>query len=157
MLQPGSWERNVRFVSPRNVDAHQQRIDQLRKDRAAAAPLRVAFPAIQHLRVELKFVGRNANPPGSQSHVLHPPARAFFTYPCPYANCDGQFDLSHAVNAALEDPSLRTEGILECAGRRAQKLDSRHPCQLRLLYTILATRPERSTLSTYAGEKSRKG
>ena len=137
------------------ADAHQQRVDQLRGDRAAAAPLRVAFPAIQQLRIELTFVGQSANPPGSQSHVLHPPARAFFTYPCPYANCDGQFDLRHLVNVALDDPSLRTEGILECAGRRAQKHDSRHPCQLHLIYTIIATRPERATPPTYARGKSR--
>lgn len=153
--QPGWWERRVRFVTARNADAHQQRMDQLRSDRAAAAPLRVAFPAVQQLRVELKFAGRYANPPGSQSFVLHPPARAFFTYPCPYANCDGQFDLNRAVNAALDGPSLRTEGILECAGRRAQKHDSRHPCQLRLLYTIIATRPERETRPTCSGGKSR--
>jgi hypothetical protein len=131
----------VKFVTPRNADAHQQRMDQLRSDRAASVALRVAFPAVQQLRVELKFVGSSANAPGSQSYVMHPPARAFFTYPCPYANCDGQFDLRSAVNAALDEPSLRSEGILECAGLRAQKLDSRHPCQLRLLYTIVATRP----------------
>lgn len=143
------------LVTSHNADPHQQRVDQLRSDRTAAAPLRVAFPEIQQLRIELKFVGRNANPPGSQSYVLHPPARAFFTYPCPYANCDGQFDLSHIVNVALDDPSLRTEGILECAGRRAQKHDSRHLCQLGLLYTIIATRFERPTPPTYAREKSR--
>lgn len=145
----------MRFVSSRNADAHQQRMDQLRSDRAAAASLRVAFPAIQQLRVELKFVSRNANAPGSQSHVLHPPARAFFIYPCPYANCDGQFDLSHAVNAALDEPSLRADGVLECAGLRAQKLDSRHPCQLRVHYTIIATHPETPTSPTYAGRKRR--
>jgi hypothetical protein len=144
-------------VSSRNADAHQQRIDQLRSDRTAAASLRVAFPTLQQLRIELKFVGNNANAPGSQSHVLHPPARAFFTYPCPYANCDGQFDLNHAVNAALDDPSLRTEGVLECAGLRAQKLDSRHPCQLRLHYTIIATGAETPTPLTYAGGKARPG
>ena len=143
----------MRLVTSRNLDAHQQRMDQLRRARGAAASLRVAFPTIQQLRVELEFTGTNANPPGSQSYVLHPPARAFFTYPCPYANCDGQFELSHAVNAALDDPSLRTEGILECAGRRAQKHDSNHPCKLRLLYTISAMRPERATPPTYAGGK----
>jgi hypothetical protein len=145
----------VRFTSPRNADPHQQRMDQWRRDRAAAASLRMAFPAIQQLRVEFEFAGSNANAPGSQSHVLHPPARAFFTYPCPYANCDGQFDLSQAVSAALDNPLLRAEGILECAGRRALKLDLRHPCQLRLLYTVIATRPETPTRPTYAAGKSR--
>jgi hypothetical protein len=147
----------VRFVSSRNADATQLRLDQLRRDRASAVSLRVAFPAIQQLCVELKFAGNSANVPGSQSHILHPPARAFFVYPCPYSNCDGLFDLNHAVSAALDDPSHRTEGVLECAGVRAQKLDLKHPCQLRLVYTITATRPETSTPSTYAGEKARPG
>lgn len=143
----------MRFVMSRNADAHQQRMDQLRRARGASASLRVAFPTVQQLRLELQFAGGHANPPGSQSYVLHPPALAFFTYPCPYANCDGQFELSHAVNSALDDPSLRTEGMLDCAGQRAQKHDSRHPCQLRLHYTIVATRPQRPTSPTYGGEQ----
>ncbi len=131
----------MRFATPRNADAHQLRMDQLRRARGASASLRVAFPKVQQLRLELQFTGRHANPPGSQSYVLHPPARAFFTYPCPYADCTGQFELSHAVKSALDDLSLRTEGTLECTGQRAQKHDARHPCQLRLHYTVVAMRP----------------
>lgn len=147
----------MRFVSSRNADAQQLRLDQLRRDRASAASLRVAFPKIQQLRIELKFAGSSANVPGSQSHILHPPARAFFIYPCPYSNCDGLFDLRHAVNAALDDQSHQAEGILVCTGVRAQKLDLKHPCQLRLAYTIIATGPETATPPTYAGEQSRPG
>ena len=40
--------------------ARQERIDQLRRDRAAAVALRVAFPAVQHLRLELKFESSSA-------------------------------------------------------------------------------------------------
>jgi hypothetical protein len=131
----------MRLAASRNLDPRQQRADQLRRDRAASQSVRVAFPAIQELRLELKFVGTNSNAPGSQSHVLHPPARAFFTFPCPYANCDGQYDLTEAVTAALEDPAHRAEGMLECRGLRAQKYDSKQPCQLHLLYTVTATHP----------------
>jgi hypothetical protein len=131
----------MRLAPSRNVDPRQQRTDQLRRDRAASQSIRVAFPAVQQLRVELKFVGTTANVPGSQSHVFHPPARAFFTFPCPYANCDGQFDLTSAVNAALDDSDHRAEGTLECCGARAQKFDSKQPCLLHLVYTVTATHP----------------
>src|SRR6201999_1785565 len=82
--------RSMRLVAPRNVDAHTLRVERLRRDRAASKSLRVAFPAIQQLHLELKFAGTTANSPGAQSHVMHPPARAYFMFPCPYANCDGQ-------------------------------------------------------------------
>ena len=131
----------MRLVAPRNADAHTLRMERLRRDRAASQSLRVAFPAIQQLRLELRFAGATANSPGSQSHVMHPPARAFFTFPCPYANCDGQYDLTAAVKAALDDPAFRTEGSLECGGLRAQKYDSKQPCELHLLYTVTAMHP----------------
>ena len=131
----------MRLVAPRNMDAHTLRMERLRRDRAASQSLRVAFPAIQQLRLELQFAGATTNSPGSQSHVMHPPARAFFMFPCPYANCDGQYDLSAAVHAALDDPAFRTEGSLECRGLRAQKYDSKQPCELHLLYTVTAMHP----------------
>jgi hypothetical protein len=131
----------MRLAASRTVDARELRAEQLRRARAASQSVRVAFPTIQQLRLELKFAGATANSPGSQSHVLHPPARAFFTFPCPYANCDGQYDLTAAVNAALDDPAYRAEGMLECRGLRAQKYDSKQPCQLHLIYTVTATHP----------------
>ena len=70
------------------------RLEQLRRNWVAAPPLRVTYPAIQHLRLELKFEGTTTNIPAAQSHVLHPPARTFFEFPCPHADCDGQFDLT---------------------------------------------------------------
>jgi hypothetical protein len=119
--------------------ARQDRADRLRRDRAAALELRAAFPALQQLRLELKFESTTANTPAAQSHILHPPARAFFTYPCPYADCDGQFDLTEAVSATLAEPSHQTEGMLECSGARARDHASKQPCLLRLVYTVIAT------------------
>ena len=60
----------MRLAASRNLDPRQQRADQLRRDRAASQSVRVAFPAIQQLRLELKFASTNSNAPGSQSHVL---------------------------------------------------------------------------------------
>jgi hypothetical protein len=118
--------------------ARQERRERLRRDRAAALTLRAVFPAVAQLRLELVFESTASSTPARQSHVLHPPARAFFEFPCPYADCDGQFDLTGAVNAAMADPNLRAEGMLECVGRRARDLGSKQACQLRLIYTVTA-------------------
>ena len=117
----------------------QERMDQLRRDRATASVLRTAFPAVQQLRIELKFVGPGSVVPTPQSHVLYPPARAFFEYPCPYSDCDGQFDLAGAVKAALASAAHRVEGVLACHGSRPHEHTSRQPCQLQLVYEVTAT------------------
>jgi len=122
-----------------NAAARQERIDRLRRNRAAAVALRVAFPAVQHLRLELKFESSSAKAPTLQSHILHPPAQAFFDFPCPYADCDGHFDLTGAVNVALADPSNRAAGVLECPGVRPWDWASKRPCQLHLIYRVTAT------------------
>ena len=121
----------------------QGRMDQLRRDRATAQVLRTVFPALQHLRIELRFQGPPASVPSPQSHVLYPSARAFFEYRCPYSDCDGQFDLSDAVKAALADATHRAHGVLECGGSRGGGATSRRPCLLQLLYEVTATyRPQ---------------
>jgi hypothetical protein len=117
----------------------QERMDQLRRNRASASVLRAAFPAVQQLRVELKFEGPSSSVPTPQSHVLYPPARAFFEYPCPYSDCDGLFDLTGAVKAALADAAHRVAGVLECRGSRGHERTTRRPCQLQLVYEVIAT------------------
>lgn len=119
--------------------ARQERLDRLRRDRAAAQALRVALPGVQHLRLELKFESSTSSTPTLQAHVLHPPARAFFEFPCPYADCDGQFDLSEAVKAAIASPAHQSVGMLECSGQRVRDHASRRPCLLHLHYTVTAT------------------
>ena len=114
-------------------------MDRLRRDRAAAPQLRVAFPDVQQLRLELKFDGTATNIPASQSHVLHPPARAFFEFPCPYADCDGQFNLTSVVSLLLTDRTAKTEGVLECQGQRPDRRTTRASCQLRLNYKFTVT------------------
>jgi hypothetical protein len=127
----------VRFAP--SAARHQERMEQFRRDRAIAPALRAAFPTVQELSIELKFEGPNPGAPTPQSHVLYPPAPAFFEYPCPYWDCDGQFDLGGVVKAALADTTHRAEGALKCCGSRGGERTSKRPCQLRLVYEVTVT------------------
>lgn len=117
----------------------QVRRERLRRNRAMALALREVFPAVQQLRLELLFRGGGPTTPAMQSHTLHTAARAFFEFPCPYADCDGEFDLSPAVNGALADATHRATGELECSGKRAVRPGGSELCRLRLHYTVTAT------------------
>jgi hypothetical protein len=114
------------------------RRERLRRSRATALALREVFPAVQQLRLELLFRGPGSTTPAMQSHTLHAAARAFFEFPCPYADCDGEFDLSTAVKAAVANPTHRTTGELECSGKRVVRMGSSELCRLRLNYTVTA-------------------
>lgn len=123
----------------------QERRERLRRDRATALALRDVYPALQHLRLEFVFQGPGPTTPAMQSHTLHGAARAFFEFPCPYADCNGQFDLTTAVKAALADPSQHGTGELECSGERPVRVGAREPCRLHLNYMVTATsRPQTS-------------
>lgn len=124
----------MRLPSTGPAALRQQYIEQARRDRAAAPQLRAAFPKVQQLRLELKFDSPTANIPASQSHVLHPPARAFFELPCPYADCDGRFDLTAPVNLLLADRLSKAVGAVKCQGNRPDRGGVRTPCQLHLSY-----------------------
>src|SRR6185437_13554124 len=101
----GLRRRRMRLAPLSAATARQERADRLRRDRTAAQALGSAFPSVQQLRLDMHFEGTTANVPTPQSLVLYPAARAFFTFPCPYADCDGQFNLTAAVNTALADRS----------------------------------------------------
>jgi hypothetical protein len=116
----------------------QGRREALRRNRATALALREAFPAVQQLRLEFFFQGSGSTTPAMQSHTLYAAARAFFEFPCPYADCDGQFDLSSAVKAALADPTHPATGDLECSGKRAVRIGASELCRLHLNYTVTA-------------------
>lgn len=119
--------------------SRQERVDRLRRERAASHALRVAYPTLLQLRLELTFESPSRNTPAAQSHVLHPAARAFFEFSCPYADCDGAFDLTPAVNTALTNRGGKARGVLECAGHRPQRHSARSPCKLHVSYAIAAT------------------
>ena len=99
----------MRLAARTLAEGRQERMDRRRRDRAAARALREAYPGVQRLRLDLHFDGAK-NVPASQSHELHPPAQAFFEFPCPFADCDGQIDLHDAVGAALSDGKRQAHG-----------------------------------------------
>lgn len=123
---------------PKRAIARQGRADQLRRARAAAQVVRVAFPKVEQLRIELSFEDRSSTSPTAQAHMLYPPARAFFTYPCPHSDCDGEFDLESAVRKAVGDGPHEVQGSLACGGARIGEQGSKRPCELRLTFSITA-------------------
>jgi hypothetical protein len=129
----------LKLARPHMMDAREQRLGQARRDRAAAPMLRVAFPTVQQLRLELNFQSERQSGPASQSHVLHPPARAFFEFPCPYTDCSGRFDLGSAVDAALASSTHQAAGRIECSGLRSSNRATNQSCCLPLNYTVTAT------------------
>src|SRR5450756_788475 len=131
---PTSASDGMRLASLSPAAARQLRQDRLRRDRAAAQAIRSAFPTIGRLRLDLSFEGTGTSTPAAQSHVMHPPARAFFEFPCPYADCDGQFDLNAAATSVLASSAEHAEGEIECPGVRARDRMGRQACHLRVLY-----------------------
>jgi hypothetical protein len=128
----------MRLSHIRGTATRQDRSSQLRRDQEAAPKLRTMFPMVEQLRFDLHFEGGGASTPVCQTRVLHPPARAYFLFPCPYSDCDGWFDLATVVHAAVGDPSHRVDGVLECAGLRGGNFTSKLPCCLHLRFTLTA-------------------
>jgi hypothetical protein len=128
----------MRLGNARGAPPRHDRSYQLRRDQEAAPKLRATFPTVEQLRIELSFEGGGTCTPVPQSHVLHPPARAYFSFRCPYSDCDGRFNLDAAAHAAVQDPSHRVEGVVECVGSRASDFRSKPACQLRLHFTLTA-------------------
>lgn len=126
----------MRMPSRKKESASQQRREQWRRSRMAAQTVRSAFPAIELIRVELKFQDMTRLTPAAQSYVLHPPARAFFEFPCPYADCDGQFDLGPVATLAATATSSHAEGTLECSGSRSRDGLQKQACGLRTDYAV---------------------
>lgn len=124
-----------RIASPKSVSAFQDRAERLRKGRATAPPLREVCPGATHIAVLLKF---EAPPHADQSFVLYPGARAYFGFPCPYGDCDGIYDLSHAAQSILLGTALQATGTLECGGTRSRHRIPRQACGLQVNYMVNA-------------------
>src|SRR5437868_11494602 len=89
-----------------------------RRNRMAAKELRVQFPQFASIRLDFVFSDEASQPPAPQSIVLHPPARAYFVYPCPYASCNGELDLAANVDQIAEHGKVRAAGHATCKGER---------------------------------------
>jgi hypothetical protein len=122
--------------SRKKESVFQQRRSEWLRNRAAAQTLRSAFPTVELIRVELKFRDTTARTPAAQSYVVHPPARAFFEYPCPFADCNGKFDLNAVATQAMASSASHAEGTLECTGLRSRDGLQKQPCGLCVSYTL---------------------
>lgn len=107
-----------------------------RRNRMAAKELRVQFPQFPSIRLDFAFNDESEQPPAPQSIVLHPPARAYFVYPCPYASCNGEFDLAAPVAEVAEKQQSGTAGHTRCKGERVRGRQGKTPCDLHIEYSI---------------------
>lgn len=137
----------MKLEPPKLRQARLQRQDMWRRERAATPTMRNAFPRVEQLRLELKFVEGGPRLPADQAHTMHPAAQAFFAFPCPYTDCDGRFDLSAAVTEALSKSAHRREGEIACTGHRLSDGASDRTCGLRLRY-VLTARYHKSSAAT---------
>jgi hypothetical protein len=107
-----------------------------RKNRMAAKELRVQFPQFASIRLDFAFSDETSQPPAPQSIVLHPPARAYFVYPCPYASCNGEFDLAANVKEIAAEGHAKHAGHTTCKGERVRGRQGKTPCDLQIEYSI---------------------
>lgn len=117
----------------RNMQREKQR-----RDRMAAKELREQFPQFTSLRLDFVFSEtdeRDSQPPAPQSIVLHPPARAYFVYPCPYGGCNGELDLAANVDQIARHGKYRADGHAVCSGERHGR-KGKAPCDLQIDYSI---------------------
>lgn len=128
----------MRPNSHKPAAAAESRGERLRRSRAAAVALGATFPSVQQLRLEFRFEGAGTHTPAAQSHQLYPSARAFFEFPCPYGDCDGQFDLTEVVRRTVADHAHASCGTIVCSGSRPLGYSPKQPCRLYLVYSVTA-------------------
>ncbi len=123
----------MKFTS---TNSRNQLRERQRRNRATAPVLRNAYPQFASLRLEFDFSEPETSAPAPQALVLHPPSQAYFVFPCPYADCDGEFDLTSVVATLARSGEASCEGHQQCGGQRVRDHRGRLPCQLTLDYFI---------------------
>jgi hypothetical protein len=103
------------------------------------AALRVSFPDVRELRIELDFEPESGWEPSPQVHILHPPSRASFRYPCPFAGCSGWFDLEIPVTTVLREVTSGFSSHSCCTGVRPPDRSTGKQCGVRLNYRVQVT------------------
>ncbi len=128
----------MKLSSPNVEKAHQERKERRRREHAAAQTVRSAYPQVAQVHIALEFEDGTSNAPASQVLRAASTGARVFGFPCPYADCDGQFDLHTAVTSALGNASHQTQGQLQCQGTRARDRATGRLCQLHLDYRVAA-------------------
>lgn len=115
-------------------------LERQRRERAEKATLAASFPQFSTLRLDFEFSDDGPFTPAPQTMVLHPPARAYFVFPCPYSDCDGEFNLASRIVDMSRERQYRCEGQLRCEGQRHRSRDGLTCCGLTLEYLVEARR-----------------
>ena len=134
----------MKVPSRKTVSVSEQRRYDLQADRAQASTVRESFPEVCLIEIDLNFAETPTPIPSPQRHSLYPPARAFFRFACPCADCDGEFDLGTAVLELVKVASSknRTSSRSISAQRRCQGTrwrDSNHSeaCCVALTFQVI--------------------
>ena len=130
----------MKFSTSSSASGRGQMRERLRRDRATMPDLRTRFPQFSALRLDFAFNDHGPFTPAAQATVLHPPAPAYFVFPCPYSDCSGQFDLSSAVTAMVSGEHDDCGGQLRCSGARSFESRVHAACTLTLDYRVKARR-----------------
>lgn len=126
----------MRFPAKKKTASVSIRQDELRKARAAAPTLSVACPEAEVVRVELEFQADPLLAHAPQILSIYPPAKAHFSYACPFGDCDGVYDLNQIALDSLKTGKKKTRGTLACSGHRSRDGKTRTLCDLALSYSI---------------------
>jgi hypothetical protein len=138
--RPSRRHSKMKFTTVGPEGARNLLREKQRRNRMAAKELRVQFPDLASIRIDFAFSDESTQPPAPQSIVLHPPARAYFVYPCPYASCNGEFDLAAPVTDVAEQGQAGAAGHTRCKGERVRGRLGKTPCDLHVEYSIALDR-----------------
>ena len=100
--------------------------------------LRVLFPDVEELTIELEFAHEYRWSPSNQLRILRPAALASFHYPCPFPGCSGRFDLNEPTQALLQSHEESLVSELYCSGVRPRDRTIGKPCKAHVRYRIVA-------------------
>jgi hypothetical protein len=126
----------LRFAGSRASSGRGQTRERQRRDRAVTQALRECYPQFASLRLEFDFSDDTKFTPAPQVTVLHPPATAYFIFPCPYSDCDGEFNLAPVVGEIANSGGLHDEGQMRCCGQRIGPNGERANCGLTLEFSV---------------------
>jgi hypothetical protein len=120
----------------RNPSAAESRSERLRVARATAPLLRDLQASAACVSIRLTFADDTRLAPETRSFAVHPPARAYFVYPCAFGDCDGRHDLDEVVRGLLGAGVTQASGVRHCQGHRPGGVGQGRGCGLGLTYTI---------------------